>query len=62
MSEQKKKNIRIMPQFLITAATNITNGVADLFVKLKFTPNFLTVIALLFGVGAGAMFALEKPG
>jgi CDP-diacylglycerol--glycerol-3-phosphate 3-phosphatidyltransferase len=62
MPEQKKKNIRIMPQFLITAATNIANGIADLFVALKFTPNTLTVIALLFGVGAGVLFALDKPG
>ncbi len=51
-----------MPQFLITAATNFANGVADLFVALKFTPNTLTVLALLFGLGAGALFALEKPG
>ena len=62
MSEQKKKDVRIMPQFLISGATNFTNGVADLFVKLKFTPNTLTVLALLFGVGAGVMFALERPG
>jgi CDP-diacylglycerol--glycerol-3-phosphate 3-phosphatidyltransferase len=62
MSEQKKKNIRIMPQFLITAATNFSNSVADLFVALKFTPNALTVLALLFGVGAGVLFALDKPG
>lgn len=62
MPKQKKKNVRIMPQFLITAATNIANGIADLFVALKFTPNSLTVIALLFGAGAGVLFALEKPG
>jgi CDP-diacylglycerol--glycerol-3-phosphate 3-phosphatidyltransferase len=62
MSEQKKKNIRIMPQFLIRAATSFSNGVADLFVALKFTPNTLTVFALLFGVAAGVMFALGKPG
>lgn len=51
-----------MPQFLITAATSFSNGVADLFVALKFTPNTLTIFALLFGVGAGALFALEMPG
>lgn len=51
-----------MPQFLITAATNFANGAADLFVKLKFTPNTLTVLALLFGVGAGVLFALDNPG
>jgi CDP-diacylglycerol--glycerol-3-phosphate 3-phosphatidyltransferase len=62
MAGQKKRNIRIMPQFLITAAMNFANGVADLFVKLKFTPNTLTVIALLFGVLAGVLFALGKPG
>lgn len=62
MTEHTKKNIRIMPQFLITAATSFSNGVADLFVALKFTPNALTVLALLFGVGAGVMFALERPG
>lgn len=62
MSEHKKKNIRIMPQFLITAATHFANGVADLFVALKFTPNTLTALALLFGVGAGVFFALNKPG
>jgi CDP-diacylglycerol--glycerol-3-phosphate 3-phosphatidyltransferase len=62
MSEQKKKNIRIMPQFLITAATDFANDVADLFVALKFTPNSLTVFALLFGVGAGIFFALGEPG
>ena len=51
-----------MPQFLIRAATKFANGVADLFVALKFTPNTLTIIALLFGVAAGVTFALEKPG
>lgn len=51
-----------MPQFLIAAATSFSNGVADAFVALKFTPNTLTVIALLFGVGAGMLFALGKPG
>lgn len=62
MTEQKKRNIRIMPQFLIRAATDFSNAVADLFVALKFTPNTLTVFALLFGMGSGVIIALEKPG
>jgi CDP-diacylglycerol--glycerol-3-phosphate 3-phosphatidyltransferase len=61
MSEQKKKNIRILPQFLITATAISTNSIANLFVKLKFTPNGLTILALLFGLVAGVMFVLEKP-
>lgn len=51
-----------MPKFLIIAATAFANSVADFFVKLKFTPNTLTVLALLFGVGAGVLFGLEEPG
>jgi CDP-diacylglycerol--glycerol-3-phosphate 3-phosphatidyltransferase len=62
MPENTKKNIRIMPQFLITAAASFSNAVADLFVTLKVTPNTLTVFALLFGAAAGVLFALESPG
>ena len=38
------------------------DGLADVLVRLGFSPNMITVFALLAGVAAGALFAFSSPG
>lgn len=62
MNSGKAKTKRILPRNFIDAVLNSMNSVADVFIKLRFTPNSITMIAFLIGVGAGVFFYLGKPG
>jgi len=62
MNNGKTKTKRILPRSFIDAVLNSMNSVAAIFIKLRFTPNSITVLAFLVGVGAGVFFYLGKPG
>lgn len=62
MKNEKAKTKRILPRSFIDAVLNSMNSVAALFIKLRLTPNSITVLAFLVGVGAGVFFYLGKPG
>lgn len=61
MSGQTPKTARILPQKIITIALDSADSIASIFVSLKFTPNAISIIALLSGIGAGVLFALSQP-
>ena len=61
MTTDAQENIRILPKKLLNYCSNLLNGFAGLLIKLKFTPNSITVLALLIGAGAGAFFAFGYP-
>lgn len=52
---------RLLPQKTIHFALNTLNGVASLLDKINVSPNTLSVVSLLMGLGAGALFALNLP-
>ncbi len=60
MSSQTHKTARILPHKIITLALDSADSIATIFVSLKFTPNAISIIALLLGLGAGLLFALSQ--
>jgi CDP-diacylglycerol--glycerol-3-phosphate 3-phosphatidyltransferase len=52
---------RMLPRKWIAAILDAADNVAVLFVKLKISPNMLSVLALLLGLGAGIFFAAGQP-
>ena len=60
MTDQQKSR-RILPEPLILFVHGLVERTVVLFIKLKFSPNALTVIALLLGMGSGIFFALGHP-
>ncbi len=61
MSSQTPKTARILPHKIIDIALDSAEGIAAIFVSLKFTPNSISIIALLLGLGAGLLFAFSRP-
>lgn len=60
--DTKTKNVpRILPARLITFTLDSMNRLTSLFIALKLTPNRITILALLIGIGAGILFAVEQP-
>jgi len=59
MSSQTPKTARILPHKIINLALDSADSIATIFVSLKFTPNAISIIALLLGLGAGLLFALS---
>lgn len=60
-TEQDKKPVRILPRPLIEAVRKLIEKTVVLFIKLKFTPNTLSVITLFWGLGSGLFFAFGRP-
>jgi CDP-diacylglycerol--glycerol-3-phosphate 3-phosphatidyltransferase len=52
---------RILPRKWIDFVLGSLESTAALLVRLKFTPNTVTMLALFAGVGAGYLFATGKP-
>ncbi len=61
MTEIETKNRRILPLKWLSAVLNSLDPLANVLIKLKFTPNSITVIALLIGIAAGLLYYLEEP-
>jgi len=57
----KQKTIRILPKPLISFVHGLVERTVVLFIMLGLSPNTLTVIALLLGMGSGIFFALGHP-
>lgn len=62
MNESLEENKRILPVQCISAVLNAANSFAGAIVRWNINPNFLTLCALLAGMGAGAFFWQGKPG
>lgn len=52
---------RIIPRKWIDIVLQSLESTAALLVKLKFTPNTVTILALLAGIAAGYYFAMGRP-
>jgi CDP-diacylglycerol--glycerol-3-phosphate 3-phosphatidyltransferase len=61
MNSQTEQSFRILPKKLISFTLDSLNQVAYLFVNLKIGPNALSFMALISGIGAGALFFLKHP-
>ena len=61
MDNQKHQTTRILPKQLSAFADNSADSISNLFISLKFTPNIISFIALMLGLGAGILFAAAQP-
>lgn len=61
MNSQTEQSFRILPKKLISFTFDSLNPVAYLFVNLKISPNALSFMALISGIGAGVLFFLKHP-
>jgi len=61
VNDKSKKPVRILPIAWLNAGSNSLDSLADLFVKLRLTPNTITTIALLIGIGAGTFYYFGMP-
>jgi len=61
MNSQTKEIVRILPKKLISFALNSLDKVAFVFINLHISPNALSFVAFLAGIGAGLLFFLEQP-
>jgi phosphatidylglycerophosphate synthase len=61
MNIQTEDSFRILPKKLISFTLDSLNQVAYLFANLKIGPNTLSFMALISGIGAGALFFLKHP-
>jgi len=57
-----KKHFRFLPASWITAVLRAADRFSHLFVRLKISPNALTVMGLLAGIATGFFYAVERPG
>jgi CDP-diacylglycerol--glycerol-3-phosphate 3-phosphatidyltransferase len=58
---QPRDSFRILPKSLMILTLNVFDSVARLFVNLNISPNFLSVVGLLIGIGVGILFFFEQP-
>jgi len=61
MSTQTQQANRILPKRLLSSSYDLISRLAYLFIKLKISPNAISLTALVAGMGAGLLFFLEKP-
>lgn len=60
-NHKTQQYFRLLPQKSITYTLNILNKIAFLLDKVNINPNFLSTISLIFGLGAGILFYLQRP-
>lgn len=60
MDTHKQQTTRIIPKKLSIFAVNSAAGISDIFIKMKFTPNSISFIALVLGLTAGILLALAQ--
>jgi phosphatidylglycerophosphate synthase len=61
VDSQKQQTVRILPKQLCIFADSSAEKIANVFISLKFSPNFISLFALLLGMSAGILFALSQP-
>jgi len=59
-NSKAKTSFRFLPKRLLSSPPNLLNPIATFFVKLNISPNTLSVIALIAGLGAGVLFYFEQ--
>ena len=61
MNSETKEYARILPRKLISFTLRCMDFLASLLIKLHVGPNALSILALMAGMAAGALFILERP-
>jgi CDP-diacylglycerol--glycerol-3-phosphate 3-phosphatidyltransferase len=61
MNSETKEYTRILPRKLISFVLRSLNSLTFFLIKLHIGPNTLSVLALVAGMAAGALFILERP-
>jgi len=61
MGGKNPQTARILPRKWIAFSLDTLDGLTSLFIRLRLSPNAITVLALIVGMGAGALFALNEP-
>jgi CDP-diacylglycerol--glycerol-3-phosphate 3-phosphatidyltransferase len=62
MSPEAKRNFRFLPAAWITTTLRGADLFSRLLVRLRVSPNVLTVLGLLAGAAVGFFYAAERPG
>jgi CDP-diacylglycerol--glycerol-3-phosphate 3-phosphatidyltransferase len=57
---QKQQIIRILPRQLCLFADSSAERIANIFISLKLSPNFISISALLLGAATGILFVLGQ--
>jgi CDP-diacylglycerol--glycerol-3-phosphate 3-phosphatidyltransferase len=61
-SRPKVRLLGVIPQSWVHGFVNSLARLSDVLVRLNVSPNFITFLALLAGLGAGVLFAFAQPG
>jgi phosphatidylglycerophosphate synthase len=57
---QRQKTFRALPEKFLSRSKNLLNPLSHLFIKYNISPNTITALALITGLGAGILFFFEK--
>jgi len=61
MQNQKAEMFRFLPKNWVVRAQELADRAASLLIKLKISPNLISILGLLAGLGAGLLFFFEHP-
>jgi len=61
MNSRPQENSRLLPNKIISIASNFFDSFGSLLIHIGISPNALTVSSLIVGMAAGLLFALHKP-
>ena len=56
-----QKTLRLFPKKFISRSKSLLNPLSHLLIKSKISPNSLSILALIIGLGAGILFFFGKP-
>lgn len=62
MNPEEKSSFRLLPAAWIATALGLADRLSRPLVRLKVSPNALSILGLLAGVAVGLFYALERPG
>ena len=62
MIPEAEKHFRFLPRSVINTTLVAADRLSFLFVRLKISPNTLTILGLLAGIAVGLCYALERAG
>jgi len=61
VNTQMQQTFRFLPRAVVGPTLRLFDRISTPFVRLKVSPNLISVVGLLAGMGVGLLFALEKP-
>ncbi|MFW6137049.1 MAG: CDP-alcohol phosphatidyltransferase family protein [Candidatus Aminicenantaceae bacterium] len=61
MNKHGRRETRILPRGFLDFFLMRMNRIAEIFIRLRITPNTISTAALIIGLGAGILFAVHQP-